>query len=186
MKGYIGGTNNMKKILFIVMLFCLYGSSAFAQSSANTNANVNIALIRGLTITTTGTNTLNFGEVVVTTSSQNVSITNENGQKFLVTGHPNRATTVTYSSSATLNNNAWVGVNGGTQSTITFTTNTADETGSSSTYTGPEELESGEQINLPNVSGIGTLYLWIGGSIAIPANQPQGDYVGTINVSVAY
>lgn len=176
----------MKKLLFLMFAFCLFGSSAFAQSSANTTAEVNIALIRGLTITTSGTNTLDFGELVVTGSAQSASISNQNGQKFLITGHPNYPTTVTYSSSVTLNNNAWVATNGGTQSTLTFTTNTADETGSSSTYSDPEDITSGSSINLPNNNGIGTLYLWVGGSIAIPANHPQGEYVGTLNVSVAY
>jgi hypothetical protein len=185
MKENTGG-NKMKKILFLAIVICMYGSSVFAQSSANTTADVNIALIRGLTITTSGANTLNFGEVIVTGSAQSASITNANGQKFLITGHPNRSTTITYSSSVTLNNNAWVATNGGTQSTVTFTTNTADQTGSSSTYTDPDEITSGSSIPLPNVTGIGTLYLWIGGSIAIPANQPQGDYIGTLNVSVAY
>lgn len=176
----------MKKILLVLIVVFACGSSAFAQSTANTTATVNIALIRGLTITTSGSNTLDFGEIVVTGSSQSSSITNANGQKFLITGHPGYPTTVNYSSSVTLNNNAWVATNGGTQSTLTFTTNTADETGLSSTYTDPDEIESGSSINLPNNSGIGTLYLWIGGAIAVPANHPQGDYVGTLNVSVAY
>jgi hypothetical protein len=177
----------MKKIFFILVLFFAAGNFAFAQSTAETTAEVNISLIRGLTITTSGAGTLAFPEVILDGTEQTETIDNEDGQKFLVTGHPNRLTTVTYDATVTLDNDEWVGVNGGTEATLTFTTNTADETGSDPDYEGANPITSGSPINLPNVTGVGTLYIWIGGEIVVPSNHTaQGDYVGDLNVSVAY
>jgi len=35
-------------------------------------------------------------------------------------------------------------------------------------------------------TGLGKLFLWVGGSIGVASNQPQGEYVGTFTVSVEY
>jgi hypothetical protein len=179
-------TKTLKFPLIVLFLAVLGIASGYAQSSSNTTAPVTASLVRGLSITTSGSGALAFGEIIVTGSSQNPAITAANGQKFLTTGQPDRNVTVSYDGSVTLNNNAWVAINGGTQSTIDFTTATAKQTGSSSTYTGAQDLASGSTLPLVNVGGTGKLYIWVGGALAVPANQPQGDYIGTFNISVTY
>jgi hypothetical protein len=176
----------MKKIILIALLILGLKSTGFTQSTSNITAPVTASLIRGLTIQADGSNTLSFGEIVVTGSSQPRSIPNSNGQRFKVTGQPERNTSITYDETVTLDNNAWVAVNGGTQSTLTFTTTTIDHTGSGTNYVNPVPVISGASVPLPNVSGTGTLYLWVGGAIVVPANHPQGDYIGTFHISVAY
>ena len=175
----------MKKAILALVLFLAVGNFAFAQISANTNAPVNVSLIKGLAISANSGN-LNFTEVIVTPNLQTKAITNEDGQQFLITGHPNRQITLTYDETVTLTNNAWVTTNGGTNSSITFTIHTADRTGSNSSYTDPVGITSGGTTNLVNVLGTGTMYVWLGGEIVVPGGQAHGDYTGTLNVSVAY
>ena len=175
----------MKKALLNLVLFLAVGNFAFAQDQANSNAPVNVSLIKGLAISASAGD-LQFEEVIVTPDPQTTAITNEDGQQFLITGHPNRQVTITYDQTVTLDNDVWVGINGGTESTLTFTTNTADRTGSDPTYSNPAEIASGGTANLVNVTGTGTLYIWVGGEIQVPGNQAHGDYVGEFNIEVAY
>lgn len=177
----------MKKLI-IIFLFLVSASGnnlIFGQSTANTSAEININLIKGLTLTTFGSNTLDFGEIVVTSNSQTVEIANEDGQMFHATGHPWRGVVVSYSTSVTLNNNAWVAVNGGTQSTLIFTSNVADGY-YEPTYVNNPVPTGSEGYLVPDASGIGQGYLWIGGEIIIGANQAPGDYIGQLSVAVAY
>jgi hypothetical protein len=171
------------KILGSVIMFFLFSVSIFAQSSANATANVSASLKHGLSITNVGGD-IDFGEIILTGSAQNPSITPGSGTSFLVTGQPNSSVTVTFAD-VTLDNNAWVTTNGGTNGTMTFTS-AMEETGTSSTYTGANAITSGSSQTLTNVSGLGTLYLWLDGSLSIAANQPNGDYTGTFTVTVAY
>ena len=166
----------------IVSLFLM--SSVFAQSSASANANVLASLKKGLSITN-NTGDLNFGDIVLTGSAATPSITPGTGVQFEVVGHPGKSVAVTFAN-VTLNNDAWVIGNGGTNDNIIFTPN-VDQTGSSSSYSsGANNVTSGSSIALVNDTGIGYLYLWLGGSIAVKANQEPGDYVGTFTMNVAY
>lgn len=174
----------MKKLILLAVLMSL-SSFAYSQSNASATSDVNISLIRGLTLNTYGANTLNFGEIVVTASSQTESISNENGQIFHATGHPWREVHVNYSEEVVLNNEAWVTTNGGTPSTITFVTNIASGTLEPVFENNP--VPSGTVgMFMPNEFGIGEGYLWIGGEIEILANHPAGEYVGELQVSIAY
>jgi hypothetical protein len=179
----------MKKLIIIVAFLALSAagknSLIFGQSSGNSNVNITTTLVRGLTLTTYGSNTLDFGEIVVTGSSQTVQISNEDGQVFHATGHPWRTVILSYSTSITLNNNAWVAVNGGTQSTLTFTSNIADGY-YEPTYVSNPVPTGTEGYLVPDVSGVGQGYLWIGGEITIDANQAPGNYIGQLSVSIAY
>lgn len=168
----------------IVSLFLM--SSVFAQNSSSADANVTASLKKGLSITN-NTGDLNFGEIVLTGSADNPSIAPGNpsaGVKFEVIGHPGKTVAVTFSA-VTLTNNAWVSTNGGNNDNLVFTP-VVDETQGNSTYGGANNVTSGNSIALTNNGGLGYLYLWLGGSIAIKANQEQGDYVGTFTMNVAY
>jgi hypothetical protein len=168
-----------------VLLSLIAFNFTFAQSTAGTSAPITVSIIRALTIQNVAGN-LGFPEVIMNGTLQTVSKTNANGVRFLITGQPNRNVTVTYDLTDALNNNAWVTANGGTNGTMTFTTNTADQTGSSTTFTTPTVLASGTTLPLVNDNGTGKLNVWVGGSITVSATQPAGDYVGTFNISVHY
>lgn len=171
------------KIIGSILIFFTLSISIFAQSNASANANISASLKHGLTIANVGGD-IDFGEIVLDGSAQNPSITPGSGTSFLVTGHPNTSVTVTFSD-VTLDNNAWVGTNGGTAGTMTFTP-AMEETGSNNTYTGANAITSSSSQTLANVTGVGTLYLWLDGSLSVAADQPAGDYTGTFTVSVAY
>lgn len=169
--------------LSVVFLVLALSTSLFAQSSASATAEVTAQLKRGLAITNLDGN-LNFGEIILDGSPQTPTIGAGAGVRFEVTGHPNKDVTITFAG-VTLDNNAWVIANGGTNGTLTFTPD-VEETGSSSTYSSPTTVISGDVVPLVNVTGTGTLYLWLGGSLAIAASQPYGDYTGTFTMNVAY
>ncbi len=169
--------------LSVVFIFFALSTSLFAQASASATAQVLAQLKRGLSITNS-TGNLNFGEIILTGSPQTPTIGPGSGVRFDVTGHPNKDITITFAG-VTLDNYAWVIANGGTNGTLAFTPN-VDQTGSSQTYISPDDVTSGDVVPLVNVTGTGYLYLWLGGSLAIAANQPYGDYTGTFTMSVAY
>lgn len=174
-------------IATVALAALLLSSNMFAQSSANATANVTISLKKGLAISNIGGSEISFADVVVTSSAQAPSVAAGNGAHFLVSGHPNKAVTMTFST-VSLNNDAWVtSMGGGTISTMTFTPS-MEETGSEAVYASgsPSSVTSGNSVNLVNVSGVGELNLWVGGSMAISADQPQGDYEGSFSVTVTY
>ena len=47
-------------------------------------------------------------------------------------------------------------------------------------------VNSGDSHTLLDVSGVGELNLWVGGSIFIAAAQAHGDYTGLFTVTVSY
>lgn len=175
-----------KNHFFIFLLVLVFSAgSIFAQNSATGTADVTIQLVKGLSIQASGD--LNFGEQIVAATNQTYTEApgGANGVQFDVTGHPNRSVTVDYTPTVTLNNDAWVTANGGTNSTLTFTAD-LDETGSTSTYSGANNVTDLQSLTLSNVSGVGKLYMWLGGSVDVPSTAEAGDYVGTFTVTVAY
>jgi hypothetical protein len=170
----------------LIIIFFTFNTSEL-QSQVYTKTSTGYAtIIRGVSLSLSGSNSLNFGDIVVTTSNQTVTISNQNGQKFLARGQSGKSIIITYPSSINLSNSVWVAQNGGTVSTLTFTSSTLKRTGTNSTYTSPVNVTSGSSVTLPNLSGIGTLYLWAGGSITVSSNKPHGAYVGTYTLSISY
>ncbi len=174
---------NTKFALFTISLLFFFGANLFAQSSASATAEVKAQLKKGLSIQNLDGD-LDFGEIILTGSATTQTIAPNSGVRFLVTGHPGKNVTVSFSN-INLTNDAWVAANGGNNDVLPFTAD-VDETGSSSTYTNANNVNSGDQVALVNNSGVGNLYLWLGGSIAISADQEQGDYTGTFTMTVAY
>jgi hypothetical protein len=167
----------------IVSLFTFNFTSA--QSSASATAPITVSIIRALTIQNVAGN-LQFPEVIMNGTQQTVSKTNSNGVRFLISGHSNRNVTVNYDLTAELNNNNYVAVNGGTNGTMTFTTNVADQTGINTTYTNATPMTNGSTTQLVNNNGTGQLNVWVGGSITASSTQAAGDYTGTFNITVHY
>lgn len=173
----------MKRLILSLIVLSFFVSLTYAQSSASATATVLAQLKKGLSVSLVGGN-LNFGEIILNGSPQSPSITPASGANFRIIGHPNKNVVISFSN-VTLDNNAWVSSNGGTNGTMVFTP-VVKHTGSSSTYQSASDVASGNSYTLVNVSGDGYLYLWVGGSLSIAANQPHGDYAGTFTITVAY
>lgn len=169
--------------LSVVIVLLGLSTTLFAQSSANASATVTASLKKGLSISNF-TGDLAFGEIILTGSAQAPTVAPGSGVRFDVTGHPNIDVTVTFSG-LNLTNNAWVTLNGGTNGTLAFTP-TVHHTGNSSTYAAGTVVTSGNAVTLVNTAGEGRLYLWLGGSLAVGASQPHGDYTGSFTMNVAY
>ncbi len=173
----------MKRLILSLIVLSFISSLSYAQSSASATATVLAQLKKGLSVSLIGGN-LNFGEIILNGSPQSPTIAPSSGANFRVIGHPNKNIMITFNN-VTLDNNAWVSSNGGTNGTMVFTP-VVKHTGSNSSYDTPTDVLSGNSYNLVNVSGDGYLYLWVGGSLSIAANQPHGDYTGTFSITVAY
>jgi len=175
----------MKSVLKFCVVFILLGftSTLLAQSSANASATVTATLKKGLSISNF-TGDLDFGQIILTGSAQTPTKNPDDGIRFDVTGHPQKNINITFAG-IDLTNSAWVTEKGGTNGTIAFTPS-VHHTGNSSTYTAGTVVTSGGTVELVNTSGNGKLYLWLGGSIAIGASQPHGDYTGSFTMNVAY
>jgi len=168
--------------LALVLIMSL-SSTIFAQSFASEDEPVLVQLKKGLSMTKVGGD-LDFGEYIITTSDETLTKTNEDGVNFEVIGHADRAITVTFAD-VTLNNDDWVGANGGTSDNLTFFPY-VEATGSNNVYAGAYSIESGGSVNLENDNGIGKLYLWVGGDIEVSTTTNSGDYIGNFTLSVAY
>jgi hypothetical protein len=173
----------MKRLILSTIVLSLVASFAYAQSSASATATVLAQLKKGLSISLVVGN-LDFGEIILNGSPQTPTINASAGANLRIIGHPNKNVVITFSN-VTLDNNAWVSSNGGTNGTMVFAP-VVKQTGSSSTYQSPSDVTSGNSYSLVNVSGDGYLYFWVGGSLLIAANQPHGDYTGNFNITVAY
>jgi len=179
----------MKKLVLIsAMLFAL-STFASAQTNYSANCDVKVSIIKALSISNYNNSSINFGEIIMDGTTKTGTVANGVGGHFLITGQPGRNVTVTYPSTVALSNSVWVGTNGGTVGSITFTSNTADQTGSTLTYTGQVPMASGTTLPLvvktPN-DGSGYLNVWVGGSISVPGTTPNGDYIGQHQVTVHY
>jgi len=195
----------LRLIVILSVLLLIFFNTSFSQieeeietdiSSASfkgnviqlsTTATASLTVLRGVSISLTGSNSLAFGDIYAQPNSQTRTITNQLGQQFLVQGNPGTNVIINYSSSSTLNNALWVLQNGGTQGTISYTANPLPvQTLANSTYTNPVTVNNGSSVVLTNSGGIGKLYIWVGGQITINANQPVGDYIGYFNINVSY
>ncbi len=163
----------MKKLVIALSIFVFSSlvTTSYAQSSASDNVQVTANILAGLSIQHISGN-LDFGNIVVTGSPQNPSKTPDNGAVFEVTGNNNTAVTVTFNN-VTLTN--------GATGSMTFTPSVEHTT--VNTYTSPTSVTSGNQITL---TATGKGWLWVGGSLAVAANQETGSYSGTFTISVAY
>lgn len=183
--------NVLSAALLILIIASFSPIDVFSQAS--TSLGIQARVIRIMTVNTTGANQLNYGNVSVTTSNQNLSISNQNGQKFVATGSPNYIVTADWPQTVTLNNYAWVLANGGTNGTITFSPNDEiQHTGDNQNWASPYDVYR-NTVNWGNLyfrdtdnNGVGQLYFWLGGSLSVPANQPSGNYVGTLTFTVSY
>lgn len=169
----------MKKIKFfaIAALFLGFSVNAMAQNTANANASASATIVSPLSISKT--RDLNFGTIVANsenagtvtlattsdaTSSATTGVTmapgsTSNTAVFAISGDANRTFNITMPATVTL---AGPGI---ATMDITLTKNLS---ATNNALTG------------------GTSTLYVGGSLAVAANQAAGAYTGEFNVAIAY
>jgi len=84
-----------------------------------------------------------------------------------------------------LDNSDWILTNGGQLDDLSFASNVR-HTRANSTYTNSRNLRNGRRIRLRNDSGVGKLFIWVGGDLEINPDQQPGEYEGVFNITVAY
>lgn len=180
----------MKSIILniLIILIVLSFKNTSAQDNDLTTLNVNALLVRGLAME--GSNNLYLGELALRTNENEKIISNFDGLKFTILGQSNRLVTILYDQSVTLTNMA-SNSNSGRQSIgddikMTFKTNVASETGPENGYNDPNPLPSGSSINLYDLSKVGKLNLWIGGTMYLPVALKNGKYIGRFVVTSVY
>lgn len=178
---------NTKFPLFLLVIFIFSSTIIFSQTSANSNANVKVNIKKGLSIDNVGSGELDFGEYLTGVADDNLSIAPSAGVSFEVLGHPGKNISIDYDDKVTLDNDDWVTTQGGgTNGSLIFTAN-VEHTGGSSTYgTGGTAVSDNGTVGLVNDTGVGKLYLWLGGNIPVTATTAQGEYTGAFTITVAY
>ena len=167
-----------KLLTFIIICHSILSAQ---QVSVPGTARVN--MIKPLSITAIN-NSINFGEIFLTGSAFIYNLHPSQGAVFRIEGHPNRNVIISFSSTS-LSNAQWVSQYGGTVGSLNYTPYVV-HTGASSVYDLPQVVTNGGSYQLQNVNQNGILYVWVGGTINIQANQPIGDYTGTFNITVTY
>lgn len=61
-----------------------------------------------------------------------------------------------------------------------------EHTGNNASAGSGTAIVDGADISLVNSSGVGKLYLWLGGSIPVTPSAEQGDYTGDFSITEAY
>lgn len=173
----------MKWLTKAAVLLIILFEYSLSQNIYSSTATATVNMIKPLSISAINS-TINFGEIILSGSSFVKNLDPSQGAVFKIEGHPNRNVIISYSYT-TLSNAQWVSQYGGTVGTLSFLPDVV-HTGSSSSYQLPKTITNGGSYQLINSGGIGVLYVWVGGSINIAANQPVGDYSGTFNIMVSY
>lgn len=172
----------MLRTFRLILLLFIYTEISVAQIYTS-SASASVNMIKPISIISLK-NEINFGEIILTGSAFARTLSPSSGAVFKIEGHPNRNVIISFNST-NLSNAQWVSQNGGTVGTLIYVPDVV-HTSSSSSYQNPFPVTSGSSYILVNSGGIGVLYLWIGGRIDVNANQPIGDYQGTINITVSY
>ncbi len=165
----------------IIVLIVFLSVNIYAQSGS-ASANVTANVVTPISIITTGN--IDFGDVIVMPNAYQVTKSPDSGSKHEVQGNPNSSVTISFNS-VTLDNFSWVAQHGGTTGTMTFVPE-VKHTGTNPNYVNPTNVTNGGVYQLIDVGGVGKLYLWVGGSITVNANQPVGYYTGTFVINVSY
>jgi hypothetical protein len=168
-----------QKLLVILIFWC----SIISAQPVSISGTASVNMIKPLSITAINSS-INFGEIILTGSAFIYNLNPSQGAVFRIEGHPNRNVIISFSSTS-LSNAQWVSQYGGTVGSLNYTPYVV-HTGASSVYDLPQVVTNGGSYQLQNVNQNGILYVWVGGTINIQANQPIGDYTGTFNITVTY
>ncbi len=169
-----------KKLLMVIILSFLFATNSFSQDNETINVRVQASLKRGITVISK-TNTLDFGEIVLSNSQMTLNKSPQEGLKFKVISHPEKPVLISYDvlqlSSSGNNHNS--------SNTVVFIPKVY-HTGVNSEFINPIEVTSGVYYQPQNQSGEGILNIWIGGTLQINQESLPGDYTGTFVITIAY
>lgn len=174
---------NIQIAISLVIIILFISTNVYSQAKQNAVANIRVSLVKSLNLRTVQGD-LDFGEIIHTGASSNLSITPNKGLLLEINGSPGKNVFVNYSD-VTLNNENWTDGTGGENGLMTFSPK-VEHTKSDMNYSDATQISSGNAYPLEKSSGDGLLYLWVGGEIDITQSQPIGSYEGQFSVTVSY
>ena len=167
----------MKAKIFLILIFHFaLALNLQGQNGEIINVQVQASLKRGISVVSEG-NVLDFGEIFLSNSQQTFTKSPAEGLRFKIISHPEKPVLIDYSFVQLSSN--------GNQNGPMFITKLV-HTGSNSNYIDPVEIQPGTYYQPQNQNGEGVLNVWVGGSLIIDQSNPQGDYSGTLIISIAY
>jgi len=163
-----------KKSIFIYLFILTFSVGSLFAQPASATADVSLSVKKGLSIANDGGN-LDFDDVIIVGDAGSVNRDPEFGVRFKVTGNNTGNVTISFGNATLLS-----GVD-----PLTFVP-AVESTAGSQSYASAASVSTGDSPAMTDKGGgTGELYLWVGGSIDY-TSAPQGDYVGTFTMSVAY
>lgn len=167
----------MKKITFI--LLALISGTAFAQDSAAESASVNAEIVMPISIE--NSRGLNFGRLIGTAGTATIAATaagERSGDKAVL------AATGTGSTAPT---SGLFNINAATDYTFSVSLD-APEALTIGKDGAALAVSFGHNLSAKNNAGAGTtdIPLYLGGTVTVAEGQAEGDYSGTVNVTVTY
>lgn len=170
----------MKKVFFF--LFFLFLNFVLI-SQKNSECLVKINIIKPLNVSLLQNN-LDFGEIILSSQNQVLTKSEQEGAKFLISGHPGKPIFIAFNA-AILSNSISVQEYGFDEDQLVFIPSIISS-GTNSNFSNTKKINSGDSEILNNDNGIGKIYLWMGGEINVsPANAP-GVYLGDFVLTVEY
>lgn len=164
------------KIYFSLIFLFVLTLNLQGQNNEQINLQVNASLKRGISVISEST-VLDFGEIILSNSQQIVTKTPAEGLRFKIISHPEKPVLIDYGFVQLSSNENQIGP--------TFITKLV-HTGSNSNYIDPVEIQPGTYYQPQIQNGEGILNVWVGGSLIIDQSNLQGDYSGTLIISIAY
>ncbi len=170
----------MKKYILMILFF-LFSVDCWSQTNETASLNIRASLKRGISVLNQN-NILSFGEIILSGSSFELNKSPQEGLRFKIFSDPAKPVMISYSN-VELN----LSTNSGNLTTdnLLFVPKVY-HTGGNSDFIDPVEVFSGIYYQPQNQSGEGILNLWIGGTLKISQSNIQGDYSGTLIITIAY
>ena len=161
------------------LLLVVLPSSLMAQTSSSSNVTLTATVVQPVSITSSagsdGAGDIDFGLVLAHSNNSINPNTSASAGLYTVGAAAGMAMTVTFTSPA-------LSLSDGAGNTLTFTPQIVGDKLSTSQSTA-STVNSGAQIVM---SGTGSYYMWLGGSVNVPTGQAGGTYTGTFNLTVSY
>lgn len=171
----------MRAPLFAALALLAVSSGASAQITANATATTNLKVVSGISIQNNAN--VDFGNIAqgqgTVTLSKNGGLSSSSGitsqtagsaGKFTVSGFPTAAFSITASATALSAGSGAPAIN---FAPVVY----GYESDNPSAAVG---------VNSGILNSSGNFYLYIGGQVTVPVNQPQGTYAGSVTVTVNY
>lgn len=163
-------------ITYSTILILMLNLASFGQSSEQVNLQIRASLKRGISVESEN-NILNFGEIVLSRSQQTITKSPQEGLRFKIITHPDKPVLIDFNV-IHLNSNE-------NQNGPDFIPEVV-HTGSNVNFINPVEVQPGTYYQPEAQDGDGILNVWVGGSLIIKQSNLQGDYSGTLIISIAY